>query len=73
MIDVDYFALLLEKESKNKTLEIQIIVISEAHDDFDMNQDIIILKKFSFLLWNRNTQDLQSLGFYNFKSGWIWF
>ena len=45
MIDVDYFALILEKESKNKTLEIQIIVISEAHDDFDMNQDIIILKK----------------------------
>ena len=51
MIDFDYFALLLVKESKNKTLEIQIIVISEAHDDFDMNQDIIILnrKKFSFL------------------------
>ena len=52
MIDVDYFALLLEKESKNKTLEIQIIVISEALDNFYMNQDIIILnrkKKFSFI------------------------
>ena len=29
-----------KKESKNKTLKIQIIVITEAHDDFDMNQDI---------------------------------
>ena len=45
MIDFDYFALLLVKESKNKTLEIQIIMISEAHDDFDMNQDIIILNR----------------------------
>ena len=34
MIDVNYFALLLVKESKNKTLEIQIIVITKAHDDF---------------------------------------
>ena len=52
MIDVDYFALLLVKESKNKTLEIQIIVITEAHDDFDMNQDIVNFiqeKTFSFL------------------------
>ena len=40
MIDDDYFALLLVKESKNKTLKIQIIVIIEVHDDFDMNQDI---------------------------------
>ena len=51
MIDVDYFALLLVKESKNKTLEIQIIVISEAHDNFDMNQDIIILNKKKFSLF----------------------
>ena len=52
MIDVDYLTLLLVKESKNKTLEIQIIVITEAHDDFDMNQEIanrIQAKKFSFL------------------------
>ena len=40
MIDVDYFTFLLVKESKNKTLEIQIIVITETHDDFDMNQEI---------------------------------
>ena len=44
-IDVDYFALLLEKESKNKTLKIQIIVIRVAHVDFDMNQDIANLYK----------------------------
>ena len=52
MIDVDYFALLLVKESKNKTLKIHILVITEAHDDFDLNQDIanfIQEKTFSFL------------------------
>ena len=43
MIDVDYFALLLVKESKNKTLEIQIIVITETHDDFVMNQHILLI------------------------------
>ena len=37
MIDVNYFALLLGKESKNKTLEIQIIVIDKTQVDFDMN------------------------------------
>ena len=53
MIDVDYFALLLKKESKNKTLKIQIIVITEAHDDSDMNQDIanFIQKKKLVLLF----------------------
>ena len=40
MNDVDYFALLLIKESKNKTMEMQIIVIHDAQDDFDMKPDI---------------------------------
>ena len=34
MNDVDYFAFLLIKESKNKTMEIQIIVIVGAQVDF---------------------------------------
>ena len=34
MNDVDYFALLLIKESKNKTMENQIIVIAGAQVDF---------------------------------------
>ena len=51
MIDFDYFALLLVKESKNKTLEIQIIVITEDHDDFDINQDIDNFKQKKVLLF----------------------
>ena len=35
----DYFALFLIKESKNKTMEMQIIVIHDAQDDFDMKPD----------------------------------
>ena len=37
MNDLDYFALLLIKESKNKTMETQIIVIDQTQVDFDMN------------------------------------
>ena len=50
MLDVDYFAFLLIKESKNKTMEIQIIVIRVAHVDFDMNQDIANLYKKKIVL-----------------------
>ena len=53
MIDVDYFALLLVKESKNKTLEIQIIVITLAYDDFDMNQHILLIKKIKFSFYSK--------------------
>ena len=40
MNDVDYFTLLLIKESKNKTMEIQIIVITGAQVDFYIKPDI---------------------------------
>ena len=40
MNDLDYFALLLIKESKNKTMEIQIIMIIEVQVDFDMKPGI---------------------------------
>ena len=40
MNDADYFALFLIKDSKNKTMEMQIIVIHDAQDDFDMKPDI---------------------------------
>ena len=40
MNDADYFALFLIKEPKNKTMEMQIIVIHDAQDDFDMKPDI---------------------------------
>ena len=40
MNDVDYFAFLLIKESKNKTMEIQIIVIAGAQVDFYIKPDI---------------------------------
>ena len=33
--------LLLIKDLKNKTMEMQIIVIHDAQDDFDMKPDII--------------------------------
>ena len=45
MIDVDYFALLLAKESKNKTLEIQIIVIDKTLVDFDIKLEIVYFKR----------------------------
>ena len=44
MNDFDYFALLLIKESKNKTMEIKIIVIHDAQNDFDMKLEIVYLK-----------------------------
>ena len=40
MNDANYFALFLIKDSKNKTMEMQIIVIHDAQDDFDMKPDI---------------------------------
>ena len=36
MNDLDYFALLLIKEPKNKTMNMQIIVIDKTQVDFDM-------------------------------------
>ena len=45
MIDVDYFALLLAKESKNKTLKIQIIVIDKTLVDFDIKLEIVYFKR----------------------------
>ena len=45
MNDLDYFALLLIKESKNKIIEIQKIVIDEAQVDFDMKLKIVYFKR----------------------------
>ena len=50
MFDVDYFAFLLVKESKNRTMEIHIIVIRVDHVDFNMNQDIANLYKKEIVL-----------------------
>ena len=41
MNDLDYFALLLIKELKNKTMKIQIIVIDKTQVDFDMKLEIV--------------------------------
>ena len=45
--------LLLIKDSKNKTIKMQIIVIHDAQDDFDMKPDItnFILQKKLVLLF----------------------
>ena len=45
MNDLDYFALLLIKELKNKTMKIQIIVIDKTQVDFDMKLEIVYLKE----------------------------
>ena len=45
MIDVDYFVLLLIKELKNKTMNIQIIVIDKTQVDFDMKLEIVYFKR----------------------------
>ena len=45
MNDVDYFVLLLIKELKNKTMEIQIIVIDKTQIDFDMKLEIGYFKR----------------------------
>ena len=42
MNDLDYFALLLIKELKNKAMEIQIIVIDKTQVDFDMKLEILL-------------------------------
>ena len=42
--------LLLIKESKNKTMEMQIIMIHDAQDDFDMKLEIDYLIKEKLLL-----------------------
>ena len=41
MNDLDYFALLLIKELKNKTMKIQIIVIDKTQVDFDLKLEIV--------------------------------
>ena len=43
--DLDYFALLMIKELKNKTMEIQIIVIDKIQVDFDMKLEIVYFKR----------------------------
>ena len=45
MTDVDYFALLLIKELKNKIMKIQIIVIDKTQVDFDMKLEIVYYKR----------------------------
>ena len=45
MNDLDYFALLIIKEMKNKTMEMQIILIVEAQVDFDMKLEIVYFKR----------------------------
>ena len=53
MNDLDYFALLLIKELKNKTMEIQIIVIDKTQVDFDMKLEIVYFerKKLNLISW----------------------
>ena len=53
MNDLDYFALLLIKELKNKTMEIQIIVIDKTQVDFDMKLEIVYFerKKLDLISW----------------------
>ena len=45
MNDADYFALLMIKELKNKTMEIQVIVIYKTQVDFDMKLEIVYFKR----------------------------
>ena len=45
MNDLDYFALLMIKELKNKTMEIQIIVIDKTQVDFDLKLEIVYFKR----------------------------
>ena len=45
MNDLDYFALLLIKDSKNKTMKMQIIVIDKTLVDFDMKLEIVYFKR----------------------------
>ena len=44
MIYLNYFALLMIKEMKNKTMEIQIIVKDKTQVDFDMKLEIVYFK-----------------------------
>ena len=44
MNDLDYFAFLMIKELKNKTMEIQIIVKVKTQVDFDMKLEIVYFK-----------------------------
>ena len=44
MNDLDYFALLMIKELKNKDMEMQIIVIDKTQVDFDIKLEIVYFK-----------------------------
>ena len=45
MNDLDYFALLMIKELKNKDMEMQIIVIDKTQVDFDIKLEIVYFKR----------------------------
>ena len=50
---VDYFVLSLIKELKNKTMEMQIIVMDETRTDFDMKTDIANFRKKKLILLSK--------------------
>ena len=45
MNDLDYFVLLLITELRNKTMEVQIIVINKTQVDFNMKLEIVYFKR----------------------------
>ena len=45
MNDLDYFVLLLITELRNKTMEVQIIVIDKTQVDFNMKLEIVYFKR----------------------------